>query len=143
MDGPSPQLQNLSRETCMELLGGSVVGRVAVSARALPAVFPVNYALRGSQIVFRTAADGVLARACDQSVVGFEIDELASDGRSGWSVLVVGLARLLDGSEALRANELNLISAPDGGRNQFVAISLGQISGRVIAGPDPANVPAD
>jgi hypothetical protein len=79
----------------------------------------------------------VLASACDDAVVAFEVDDIAPDGLSGWSVLVVGMARLLSGSEALRALELNVVSAADNLRDQFVAISFGQVSGRLI----PRSVP--
>jgi uncharacterized protein len=92
----------------------------------------VNYRLDGHRIVFRTQESGVLARACDDAVVAFEIDDIGADGRSGWSVLVVGLARLLTGSAALRALELNVVSAADNHRDRFVGISLGQVSGRLV-----------
>ncbi len=93
---------------------------------------PVNYALDGHAIVFRTRTDGMLARACDGNVVAFEVDRLARDGRTGWSVLVVGVAALLSGSDALRALELNLASAAGEDRDQFVSIAVGRISGRRI-----------
>ena len=109
------------------------IGRVAVTAQALPAVVPVNYALSGCSVVFRTEPGGMLAHGCDGTVVAFEVDELAVDGRSGWSVLVVGVAQLLDGSSALRAMETGLVSAAGEGRDQFVAITIGTVTGRQIS----------
>ena len=100
--------------------------------RALPAIVPVNYVLSGSRVVFRTEPRGMLARACAGTVVAFEVDELDPEGRSGWSVLVVGQAELLDGSAALRAAESGLVAAVGGGRDQFVAVTIGQLSGRLI-----------
>jgi uncharacterized protein len=122
----------MSRERCVDRLRATAVGRVAVTNKALPAVVPVNYVLDGSSIVFRTEREGMLARACDGTVVAFEIDELSVDGRSGWSVLVVGVAELLTGSAALRAIETGLVSAAGDGRDQFVAITIGQLTGRVV-----------
>jgi nitroimidazol reductase NimA-like FMN-containing flavoprotein (pyridoxamine 5'-phosphate oxidase superfamily) len=138
----------LTHDQCMALLASTTVGRVAVTSRALPAVVPVNYLLAGNRIVFRTKRSGMLARACDDAVVGFQVDDLEVSGRSGWSVLVVGVARLLEGSADLRALELNLVSAVDGfGGDQFVGITLGQVSGRLVVDSgldsDPDSVPVD
>lgn len=124
--------QSLSWEECLDRLREGSIGRIAVTHRALPAIVPVNYVLSSSRVIFRTEPGGMLARACAGNVVAFEVDELDSNGRSGWSVLVVGLAELLDGSAAVRAAETGLVTAVGGGRDQFVAISIGQLSGRLI-----------
>ena len=73
---------------------------------------------------------GRVAHACDGNVVAFEVDDVARDGSGGWSVLVVGVAGLLAGSEALRAFELNLASAIGDDRDQFVRIDIGRMTGR-------------
>lgn len=125
-------MTTLTRVECLRVLSAGWVGRVAITAQALPAIVPVNYALDGRTIVFRTRTDGMLARACDGNVVAFEVDQLAPDGRTGWSVLVVGVAALLAGSDALRAVQLNLASAAGEERDQFVSIAIGRISGRRI-----------
>lgn len=122
----------LSWEECLDLLRTGSIGRIAVTHRALPAIVPVNYTISGGRVVFRTEPGGMLARACADTVVAFEVDELDRSGRSGWSVLVVGMAELLTGSAALRAAETGLVAAVGGGRDQFVAITIGQLSGRHI-----------
>jgi len=130
--------QVLTWEECLDRLRTGGVGRVAVTHRALPAIVPVNYVLSGSRIVFRTDPDGMLARACTDTVVAFEVDNIDPDGRGGWSVLVVGLSELLHGSAALRAAETGLAAAVGQGRDQFVAITIGRLTGRVI---DPHGAP--
>jgi uncharacterized protein len=125
-------MTTLSRDECFSALAQGAVGRVAITAQALPAIVPVNYALDARAIVFRTRTDGMLARACDGNVVAFEVDQLAQDGRAGWSVLVVGVGTLLFGSDALRALELNVASAAGEDRDQFISIAIGRISGRRI-----------
>jgi uncharacterized protein len=55
-------LDLLSEQECRWLLGQAHVGRVAVGAGALPAVFPVNYALVGDEILFFTG-EGTKLRA--------------------------------------------------------------------------------
>jgi len=135
--------QPLTWDECVARLESGTVGRIAVTHRALPAIVPVNYSLSGSRVVFRTEPGGMLARACADTVVAFEVDELDPDGRSGWSVLVVGTAELLEGSAAVRAAETGLVTAVGGGRDQFVAITIGQLSGRLIAPIEqPAGVQA-
>src|SRR3954452_1557471 len=133
-----PYVRTLTREQCLGKLRVAPVGRVAVTHKALPAVVPVNYVMQGSSIVFRTEPDGMLAHACDGTVVAFEVDDMSADGSSGWSVLVVGVAELLDGSAALRAAETGLVSAA-GALGQFVGITIGQITGRGI---EPVAAPA-
>ena len=135
--------RSLTWEECLDRLHAGSVGRIAVTHRALPAIVPVNYVLSGSRVVFRTEPGGMLARACAGTVVAFEVDDLDPDGRSGWSVLVVGLAELLEGSAAVRAAEMGLVAAVGDGRDQFVAITIGQLSGRLIQPiAEPAGTPS-
>jgi nitroimidazol reductase NimA-like FMN-containing flavoprotein (pyridoxamine 5'-phosphate oxidase superfamily) len=94
-------VQVMSREQCLQRLRDGSVGRVATTYRALPAVVPVRYRVVGDHIVFRSASDALLTRGCDGNVIAFEIDDVAADGASGWSVMVVGTAHLLDDSVAL------------------------------------------
>ena len=60
MEVDSTGLQVLSRAECLALLRDSLVGRVVVTDRALPAAFPVNFALLGEDVVFRTTAGSKL-----------------------------------------------------------------------------------
>lgn len=47
-------LRVLDRDQCLRLLADDEIGRLAVIAGNTPAIFPVNYALDGDTIVFRT-----------------------------------------------------------------------------------------
>jgi nitroimidazol reductase NimA-like FMN-containing flavoprotein (pyridoxamine 5'-phosphate oxidase superfamily) len=125
-------MERMMRPECMQRLAGHAVGRVAVTAEALPAIIPVNYALDDHSIVFQTDSDGLLAGACDESVVAFEVDDVAADGSGGWSVLVVGVAHLLAGSQAARAAQLGIVSAMGDDRSQFVSIDFSRVSGRRV-----------
>ncbi len=123
----------LTHAECLRHLAEGRTGRIAVTHRALPVIVPVTYALSGPSVVFRTQRGGMLASACDDAVVAFEIDDVRTGGTAGWSVLVVGMARLLDGSEVLRALELGLVSAAGSDLDQFVTISIGEVSGRQVS----------
>jgi nitroimidazol reductase NimA-like FMN-containing flavoprotein (pyridoxamine 5'-phosphate oxidase superfamily) len=124
---------SLERQECLRRIDRTTIGRVAVTSDALPAIVPVNYIRSGTSIIFRTEPGGMLARACDRAVVAFEIDGLAPDGLAGWSVLVVGVAEHLDGSAAVRAATAGLTTAAGDGRDQFIAISLTNVTGRELS----------
>jgi nitroimidazol reductase NimA-like FMN-containing flavoprotein (pyridoxamine 5'-phosphate oxidase superfamily) len=128
------ELREMSREECLRRLRSGRIGRVAVTHRALPAIVPVNYVVdRG--ILFRTTEDGMLDRACRGQVVAFEVDDLADDGTSGWSVLVVGVADGLEGSERVRAMSSGLVSARSIATERFVRITIADVTGRELLPP--------
>ena len=85
-------LDEIDVAECWRLLATQPVGRVAVIVGQYPLVFPVNYALDGMHVVFRTGV-GTKLWGIDRSNVTFEVDELDLAGRSGWSVMVRGAAR--------------------------------------------------
>ena len=87
-----PELEELSRDECLTLLSLHSVGRIAVIADdGLPYVAPVNYELAGETIVFRTNA-GTKLDALHRHAVAFQIDSIDPAHRTGWSVLVQGVA---------------------------------------------------
>lgn len=125
-------LMILSRQECLELLGHASVGRIAVSMNALPAIFPVNFGLRGEEVVFRTGTGMKLAAAVTNSVVAFEVDEIDYERHSGWSVLVVGTAsEILGAAELEEAEQLNLRPWAHGvEQTRYIHIDTKMISGR-------------
>jgi uncharacterized protein len=84
-------LEEIPADECYRLLATQEIGRLAVNAEHHPLVFPVNFALDGTTIVIRTRAGTKLA-AAEHANVSFEVDEIDRRTRSGWSVLVRGLA---------------------------------------------------
>jgi hypothetical protein len=91
-------LEELSEEQCLELLAQHHLGRIAVVVDGRPLIFPVNYGLSHRVVTFRTAHGTKLSYA-PGSKVAFEIDGYASSARTGWSVLVQGVA--VDATTAL------------------------------------------
>jgi nitroimidazol reductase NimA-like FMN-containing flavoprotein (pyridoxamine 5'-phosphate oxidase superfamily) len=134
-------LRPLTYDECLRRLDAGGVGRVAITRHAMPAVLPVNFVRRESCIVFRTDPDGMLAHGCDSKVVAFEIDGIDVSGRAGWSVLVVGTASLLTGGAAADAAGCGLSSAVTAGHDQFVAITIGQVSGPEVV-DQPRSAPS-
>ena len=72
----------LDREECLRLLAVEDVGRLALAQGRAPVIFPVNYALDGEAIVFRTAEGTKLSHG-PRGAAAFEIDGLVREGRSG------------------------------------------------------------
>lgn len=124
-------MEVLSREECGLLLRSTSIGRVAVSMGALPAVFPVNFAVWDRDIVFRTGHGTKLEAAVQNTVVAFEVDAVDSIAHSGWSVLVTGRAHVIaDPDELAEAERLPLLPWAPRGNKAFVRIRGELISGR-------------
>jgi uncharacterized protein len=133
-------LRVLGREECLELLGTAALGRIGVSAGALPVVLPVNYCLDGDRIVLRTGPGTKLEAATRNAVVSFEVDDIDPLFHAGWSVVVTGVAVPLESdAELAHARSLPLLPWAHLG-DRFVAVSLEDVSGRRIGpgAPGPA-----
>jgi uncharacterized protein len=131
-DDAVASLETLGRAECLELLATAQVGRVALVVDGHPEIFPVNYALDGDSVLFRTAEGSVLTHA-GLTQVAFEVDHVDTSNRSGWSVLVQGQADDIGGaidatSERLR--RLALITWAPGRRDRWFVIRPRAITGR-------------
>src|SRR5437660_8888175 len=84
-------LERLSRQECVTLMATQEVGRLVVVDEGRPLIFPVNYALDGEAPVFRTAS-GTKLWASTHSSVAFEVDHVENETKTGWSVIVHGIA---------------------------------------------------
>jgi nitroimidazol reductase NimA-like FMN-containing flavoprotein (pyridoxamine 5'-phosphate oxidase superfamily) len=123
----------LSRNECLRLLATSPIGRVGLSIEALPAVLPVNFAVLDGDVVFRTAEGTKLHAATAGRVLAFEADGYATDGLSGWSVLVQGVSRLVtEPTELHRALRLTAEPWAVDAADQIVRITSTMISGRLF-----------
>ena len=87
----SGSLDVIDGEECYALLASHEVGRIGVNAEHFPLIIPVNYGMDGRTIVIRTHPGTTLTAAAHANVT-FEVDEVDRRTRSGWSVLVRGLA---------------------------------------------------
>jgi nitroimidazol reductase NimA-like FMN-containing flavoprotein (pyridoxamine 5'-phosphate oxidase superfamily) len=129
-------IEVLERRECLELLAGDVIGRVAVLSGGAPVVFPVNYALDGEAVVFRTAPGTKLA-ASGRGPASFEIDCFDREARSGWSVVVVGRleeATAYDGALLDRVSHLPVEPWADGEKAYWMRLVPTRITGRRVTG---------
>lgn len=141
MSDPDPRdhaLEELTPADCWDLLATQRVGRFAAPVTGDgPMVVPVNYVADGEGIVFRSDYGSKLFVSRDQPV-SFQVDEFDAVHRSGWSVLVRGLAREVPASDV---EHISLTSWPAGDRAHWIRIDAKSVTGRRIRlgsyQPDP------
>jgi nitroimidazol reductase NimA-like FMN-containing flavoprotein (pyridoxamine 5'-phosphate oxidase superfamily) len=131
-------LRVLSPDECLELLAPGGVGRVGFASAEGVVMLPVNFAVLGHVIVFRTAPDTVLAVHATMyatSPVSFEADHADEALREGWSVLVQGHAHeVTDEREVMHLERATGLRPWVGGaRDVWVRITPARISGRELA----------
>jgi len=111
--------------------GGQRVGRLVITVGGEPMVFPLNYAVDGEAIVFRTEA-GTKLTGITRSLATFEVDDIDATGR-GWTVAFEGLAQeVLDADpDSLwqRLAALDLDTWPGGDRPHVVRIRPYRVHG--------------
>ncbi|MEV0389233.1 pyridoxamine 5'-phosphate oxidase family protein [Nonomuraea sp. NPDC050643] len=135
-------LKELSAGDCLRLLASVPLGRVVFTRHALPAIRPVNHIVVDGQIVIRSSPGTVLSAelAAFEPVVAFEADELDVEQRLGWSVVVTGVARLVqDPGEVAHYKDV-LRPWVAGEMEQVIRIRPEIITGFELV---PASVPED
>jgi uncharacterized protein len=126
-------LELLTEDQARQLLAMGEVGRIGLTMGALPVIFPVNYRLIDGSIMFRTSAGSKMSAAAAGAVVAFEVDDYQLADRSGWSVLAVGRAEVVDDPDLLfKAETSDLAPFAEGSRTAVVRIEPTFLSGRRI-----------
>lgn len=136
---PDAELRKLSRAECLELLARHNLGRLAVNGpQGAPIIRPVNYVFdRSSQsVVFRTAPGSKFHALLGTVHAAFEIDGIDQSSRTGWSVIIRGVAsEVTDRAETARLDKFGLESwAPDE-KPHWMHIRAWTVSGRRIVVP--------
>ncbi len=140
------KLLELARVECFNLLRRTHFGRLAVSrGEGAPMVRPLNYVFdpRSQSVVFRTAEGSKLHGLLRAREAAFEIDGIDQGGRTGWSVVVIGVAEeVTNTSEIRRLDQLGLEVWAPGPRSHWVRIRARTVSGRRIAAVADSSAPA-
>jgi len=127
------KLEDLSYDECLALLSTAKVGRLAFVESGDPVVLPVNFTMDGSMIVFRTGVRSGLFAAVTNGPVRLEIDHWDDASRTGWSVLVKGVAEHVTGIDTERFEGLSIANeADETALPCWVRISIEEISGRKL-----------
>ncbi len=127
----------LSRAECLELLAAGYFGRIVVAAPdgSVPIVRPVNYVFdpRSQAVIFKTAAGSKLFALLRSSRAAFEIDHADAQTRTGWSVIVRGVAEeVRNPTEIRRLERLGVDKWAGSDGDRWIRVRAGTVSGRRI-----------
>jgi uncharacterized protein len=136
MDTDSDIVSELSDLDCWELLREQEFGRLAFHLANEVHILPVNYAVDGQTLVFRTAEGSKLLGITMNQDVAFEVDRY--DDSHASSVVLRGRARELEGAEADEAEKLPLHSWIPTDKFSLVRIEPTEITGRYFVLDRPA-----
>ncbi|WP_067461199.1 pyridoxamine 5'-phosphate oxidase family protein [Actinomadura macra] len=127
-------LQPLDETTCLDLVRGVPVGRIAwAESDGRVSVLPVNFALDGNAIVFSTAEGAKLNAVREGRLLTFEADEFEPALRTAWSVLITGTAEIVtDPEEIRRLRALSLAPWTRAPENLLVRLTPRTVTGRRI-----------
>ena len=127
------RLEMLTEREVLEALTRTSVGRIGFVVDGWPVVLPINFAIDGRDVVFRTDP-GAKLTASQGGRVCFQADAAESLYERGWSVLGLGIAdRVDDPAELARLQELALRPWAGGPKAHWVRIRVEQWSGRRLA----------
>ena len=121
-------IEVIDSDECLRLLQGRRVGRLGIVVGGEPVILPVNYAVAGETIVFRSAPGSKLdmgprAPAC------FEVDDLDESMHAGWSVLVAGRLEEIGANEA---GEAAVMPWAPGVRDHWMRLVPRRVTGRRV-----------
>jgi uncharacterized protein len=132
-------LEVLSYDECLRLLGSRTVGRIAFVDAGTPIIVPVNYLLDGASVLIRSAPGSKLDTADRARPLAFQIDDHDPSTRTGWSVLLTGIADPVDEEEAIRYDrKLDAWALGDRQDVALLRLQADAVTGRRIDTPPPA-----
>ena len=123
-------VHTMTDEECWERLAAKEFGRMAYHLADEVHIIPINYAVQGRTLIFRTAEGSKLLGVVMNEDVAFEIDSIDDEAESAWSVIARGKARILEGEEARDADNLRLRPWVSTEKFNVVAIDIDEVSGR-------------
>ncbi len=121
-------IRELGLNECWEFLAGQELGRLAYQLVDELHLVPINYAIDGQTLLFRTAPGSKLLGVILGAPVAFEVD--AVEGETARSVIIRGRARHLPENEEQRADQVPLHPWVDTPKENVVEIVPESITGR-------------
>ncbi len=136
---PKSSLERLDEAESIRLVSPGGLGRLAYSGRFGLTVMPVNYLMYEGSIVFRTEQDSPTDEDLRTGLAGaeykvaFEVDDIDTDAREGWSVLIQGHAHHVDSADEYASVLASGIESWAGGnREHFLRIIPTRVTGRRV-----------
>ena len=129
----------LDVEQCRSLLERGVVGRVAMATPVGPRIAPVNYVVHQDAIVFRTTPYSELSTYGWNADLAFETDQIDQDSRTGWSVVAIGRAHVVEDPDEVQRIRRTGDPQPwaPGPRHLYVSLVWRQLTGVRLTVPPP------
>jgi uncharacterized protein len=121
----------LSEDDCVELLRTQSIGRLALVVDDRIDIFPVNYAVDGTSVLFRTN-QGRKMRGAGTGEVAFEVDSIEAEAHAGWSVVVHGERGDVTGTAEPGPETVQTWAGP---KEVLIRISSRSITGRRVVPP--------
>jgi uncharacterized protein len=121
-------VHEMTTEECWDLIRAQEFGRMAFHLAEQVHITPINYAVDGETLLFRTAEGSKLLAVVMNPDIAFEIDDYSDD--TAWSVIIRGTARQLDELEEHRAENVPLRPWVPTIKYNVVEITPTEISGR-------------
>ena len=124
------KLESLSSLESMQLLASVSLGRVVFTARALPAIRPVNHLVDGDYIIIRTdSGTPITSEVRAGTIVAYEADVIDPVEHIGWSVIVVGAAHRVTDPDEAASYRRALRPWVAGTKDQVIAIHADIVTG--------------
>jgi hypothetical protein len=135
--------ETLDRAQCRRLLTTAMIGRLAFTEGALPAVLPVAFTLHSEHVLIALPHDDPVVNAVRRAVVALEVDDYDPAARTGWSVTVVGPSRKLAGTlTAWARGRLPALTGHPDPAGCYLAVRLDLVRGwRMLPSPVDARRP--
>lgn len=122
---------HLSAQECWDALGDAGIGRLAVVVDGRPGIFPVNYVVHESAVVFRTGEGTKLDAALSGNTVAFEADGRDAHANQAWSVVIHGAAEVPAGIQDVMETVTLPISPWQAGiKSRYLRIVPEEVTGR-------------
>ena len=133
------RMEELTKPQCLELMNTVQIGRLVFVHHALPAIRPVNHLVDHETIVIRATVGAAITEEVTIGhkglVVAYEADAIDTARQLGWSVIVVGTAKLV--TDGLAAERYRSLIEPwvAGPADEVITISTEMVHGyRMVPG---------
>lgn len=120
-------------QECLDRLAAAPIGRIAFVQNGEPVILPVNHGVHGTSVVFRSPVGSKLFAADRGQAVSFEADFADVQAKAGWSVVVRGVAEIVDDPvEIAQLDKLGIQAWAIKSPTDWVRIRSYEVSGRQV-----------
>jgi nitroimidazol reductase NimA-like FMN-containing flavoprotein (pyridoxamine 5'-phosphate oxidase superfamily) len=126
------QMKPMTRKQALDKLASAEYGRIVFTQHAMPAIRPVNHVLSDGRIIILSHDGSAIATRADHhhgNVVVYEADQIDPRTRTGWSVTVTGLARIVEDPALIALYQQALHPWVAGSKNTVIGIDTDIVAG--------------